>query len=104
MPYLYSWYDLFLPYFLNKFINDLLELPHLPPFNQFGQDLIFPVAFQFTYCHLYVYIIWRLNKRLCSLYALSTLLHCHCVFHLAVQSASHNIQTTFVGLSLCCLL
>ena len=35
---------------------------------------------------------------------LSTLLHSHCLFHLVVESAVHNIQTTFAGLSLCCLL
>jgi hypothetical protein len=30
----------------------------------------------------------------------STLLHCHCLFHLAVQRACHYIQTTFVFLPL----
>ena len=35
---------------------------------------------------------------------LSTLLHCHCLFHLAGQNAAHHIQTTFAGRSLCCLL
>jgi hypothetical protein len=31
---------------------------------------------------------------------LSALLHCHRLFHLSVQSASRNIQTTFAGLPL----
>jgi hypothetical protein len=25
---------------------------------------------------------------------MSTFLHCHCLFHLAIRSASHNIHTT----------
>jgi hypothetical protein len=36
--------------------------------------------------------------------ALSTLLHCHCLFNLAGQSAFYHIQTTFAGLSYCSLL
>ena len=32
---------------------------------------------------------------------LYTLLYCHCPFHLLIQSASHNMQTTFIGLPLC---
>ena len=27
-------------------------------------------------------------------HTMSTLLHCHCLFHLAIRCASHNIQTT----------
>ena len=67
--------DLFLPYFWNEFINDL-EL------------------FHFLVQHIFLEFV-------CTLF---TLLHYHCLFHLAVQSASHNIQTTFVGPSFCCLL
>ena len=54
--------------------------------------------FQLTYCHLYVYTTWWF------VHVLSNLLHCHCLFCLATQSAFHNIQTTFVGHSFCCLL
>ena len=112
------WCDLFFPYFLNVFINDLLQLfPSL--LNQFGWDLIMSSCFsifQLTYCHLFVYVTWWINKWFCSLYAhcphfftvtvcsilqfvctLSTRLLCHCLFHLAV--CTHIVHTSSLSLS-----
>ena len=58
------------PYFLNEFINDFLEL-FSTLFNQFGRDLIMSSCFsiyQFTYCHLYGYILGWFNRWFCSFY------------------------------------
>jgi len=57
--------------------------------------------FQFTYSHLYVYIIWRFNVRFCSLYAYCPLVSIVTVRSICswqrcsrytVGSAAHDIQ------------
>ena len=78
------WCDLFLSvFFLNTFISDILEL-FSSLFDNFAWDLIksrcFSI-FQFTYCHLYVYIIWWFNTWCCGLYA-----HCPLFSTVAVCS------------------
>ena len=91
--------------FLNEFIHDLLE--HFSSlFNQFSHDLImfsrFSI-FQFTYCHLYIYIIGG------STYGSAVCMHRAHSSPLSLSipscswSASHNTETTFAGLSLCCI-
>ena len=58
------------PYFLNEFINYFLEL-FSTLFNRSGWDLIVSSCFsiyQFTYCHLFGYIIGWFNRWFCSFY------------------------------------
>ena len=88
-----------LPLFWNEFMNDLLEL-FSSSFNQLDWYLIMSSCFsisQFTYCHLCLHHLVVQHMALHFVHTLSSLLHNHCLFHLTVWSASHNIHTTFVN-------
>jgi hypothetical protein len=97
------------PYLVNDFVNNHLEL-FASLFNQFGKVLIMSSCFFFFHFSIYLLPCLCLHhlavQRMVLRFVLtmSTLLHCHCPFHVAIRSASHNIQTTLAGLPVYCLL